>query len=166
MNLWIENILRYLLLFMLQILLINHLQLLGVCHPCIYILFLLALPVSLPRWAELLIGFGTGLIMDIFCDSLGVHAAACTLIAYLRPLIIRKLVQENERITGTPDSGTFGHLTYIKYVVLLTLIHHTAVFCLAAFSWHNWWLTLLQIVVSSIVSIGLILGYDLLRRQS
>lgn len=166
MNIWTENILRYITLFLLQILLISNLQLFGLCHPCIYIFFLLALPVSIPRWAELLIGFVCGCILDMFCNSPGVHAAACTLTAYLRPLIIRKLVPENERIIGTPNGRNFGRLTYTKYIILLTLIHHTTVCSLAAFSWHNWWLTLLQILISSVVSIGLILGYDILRDLS
>ncbi|MCM1034275.1 MAG: rod shape-determining protein MreD [Paludibacter sp.] len=163
MNLWIENILRYFVLILLQVLLINNLQLLGLCHPCIYIVILLSLPVSIPRWLELFIGFCTGLCIDIFCNSLGVHAASCTLIAYLRPLCIRKLILENERITSTPNGKSFGRINYIKYVIILTVIHHFAVFSLSAFSFHNWWLTLLQIIVSTTVSVGMILGYDLLK---
>ena len=59
----------------LQVLLINRLQLGGVCHPFIYILPLLTMPITLPRWADMLIGLAAGLLMDVFCNSLGVHAA-------------------------------------------------------------------------------------------
>lgn len=165
MKLWLENILRYLLLLILQVLLIDNLQFFGLCHPCVYLLFLLLLPVSLPRWAELLIGFATGFVMDLFCNTLGVHTAACTMVAYLRPLFIRKLVQENERIMGTPNSIVFGMGAYVKMVVLLTVIHHFMVFALATFSLHNWWLTLVQIVLSSAVCIAVFLGYDFLRNR-
>lgn len=164
MNLWVENILRYFILLFFQVLLINNLQLLGVCSPCIYVLFLLALPPTLPRWAELLIGFVAGLVLDIFCNTLGVQTAACTMVAYIRPLLIKNMVQDNERLTDTPSSKSLGFITYLKIVVILVLVHHTTMFSLIAFSFHNWWLTLIQIIVSSIVTIGLILGVDLLRR--
>ena len=161
----IENIIRFVVVILLQVLLVNNMQFLGICNPCIYILALLALPVTLPRWAELLIGFATGLVMDIFCDSLGAHTAACTLISYIRPLLISRLVQDNDRLTGTPDGDSLGIATYARYVALLTAIHHIVLFSLLAFSWHNWWLTLLQIVFSTAVSIALILGWDLLIRR-
>lgn len=164
MNVWIENIIRYIVLLLLQVLLVNNMQFMGVCSPCIYLLFLLLLPVGLPRWVELIIGFLTGLVMDIFCNTLGIHAAACVLVAYLRPLLIRNMVSENDRLTGTPTRSSFGLSTFVKFVVILVLVHHSALFILLAFSWHNWWVTLLQIVVSSLVSVFIFIGQDFLRR--
>ncbi len=163
MNLIRENIIRYIVLFLLQILLINNLQFWGLCSPALYVLCLFALPVTIPRWVELLIGFFTGLTMDIFCNTLGIHAAACALVAFVRPILIQKLVADNDRLMGTPTSASIGMLTYVKYIVILVSIHHTTIFCLEAFSFHNWWITLLQIIVSSAVSIGIIVGYDAMR---
>ena len=164
MNLWIENILRFLVLLLLQVLLINNLQMLGLCTPCLYVLFLIALPPTLPRWVELLIGFFAGFLLDIFCNTIGVQTAACTMVAYLRPLLIKNMIQDNERLTDTPSSKSLGFITYLKLVVILVLVHHTAMFSLIAFSFHNWWITLIQIILSSIVTISLILGLDFLRR--
>lgn len=163
MNIWLENIVRYTVLFLLQVLLVNNLQIMGICNPCIYVLCLLALPITLPRWVELLIGFLTGLLMDIFCNSLGAHTFACTLTAYIRPLLLRNMVQDNERMTGSPCGESIGRDTYIRYIIVMVLIHHTALFSLLAFSWHNWWLTLLQIVFSWVVTTGFILGVDVLK---
>ncbi len=160
MNVITENIVRYVVLLLLQVLLINNLQFFGVCNPALYVLCLLALPVKIPRWVELLIGFFTGLLMDIFCNTLGIHAAACTLVGFVRPLLIQHLVADNERLMGTPTRASMGEVAYVKFVVILVLIHHTTIFCLEAFSFHNWWFTLLQIIVSSLVSIGIILGID------
>lgn len=164
MNNWLENSIRFVIVFLLQVLLVNHMQFLGVCSPCIYILFLLLLPVSLPRWAELIIGALTGLVMDVFCNTLGIHMASCILLSYIRPLILKAMVQEKERLTGTPSSNMLGMSAYIRFVVILVFIHHMALFILLSFSWHNWWITLLQIIVSSLVSIGIFISYDLLKR--
>ena len=65
---WTKQIVRYIVVMMLQVLLFDQLQLWGACHPYIYILCLLMLPITLPRSADLLIGAAVGLIMDIFCQ--------------------------------------------------------------------------------------------------
>ncbi len=164
MNLITQNIVRYLVLFLLQILLINNLQFFGLCNPAIYVLCLIALPVGLPRWAELLIGFATGFVMDIFSNTLGIHTAACTFVAYLRPMLLKSLVDDNDRLIGTPTSAAMGLATYLKFITLLVIAHHAVVFSLEAFSFHNWWLTLLQIIISSAVSIALFIGLDALKK--
>lgn len=166
MELWRDNILRFVVLVLLQLLLVNNLHFLGLCHPCLYVLFLIALPQTLPRWAELLIGFMTGLVIDVACNSLGVHCAACTLIAFLRPVFLKKMVLEKKQVLSEPSSQTLGFIVYFKLITLLVLLHHSTVFILSAFTWSNWWITLLQIIVSSLFTIGFIVVYDLLLHRS
>lgn len=166
MELWRDNILRFVVLVLLQLLLVNNLHFLGLCHPCLYILFLIALPQTLPRWAELLIGFATGLVIDIACNSLGVHCAACTLLSFLRPVFLKKMVLEKKQVLSEPSIQTLGFIVYLKLITLLVLLHHSVVFVLSAFTWSNWWITLLQIIVSSALTIGLIIVYDLLLHRS
>ncbi len=166
MQLWIKNILRFIVLLALQMLLINNLHFIGLCHPCIYVLFLIALPQSMPRWTELIIGFITGLIIDIACNSLGVHSAACTLIAFIRPFLLNKISLETQKKTDEPSIQSLGFIAYFKLITILVLLHHSAIFFLSAFTWTNWYITLLQVLVSSIISIGLILLYDALLHRS
>lgn len=161
---WLRQIGRLALLMALQVLLFNRLQIAGLCFPMVYILFLLNLPTRLPRWGEMLIGFAVGLLMDIWFNSLGVHIAACTAIAFLRPLLLSNLVQEMERVNGEVRSLSIGRIEYIKCVVILTLIHHFIVFSLEAWSLQNWWIILLQIICSSIMTLIVILGYDFVRK--
>lgn len=166
MNVWVENIIRFVVLFLLQVLLFNNLQFFGLCSPCVFIFFLISLPPTLPRWVELLIGFTAGLLLDIFYNTLGVQTASCTLIAYLRPLLIKRLIQDNDRLIDTPSNINFGRLVYIQLVVVLVVIYHLVMFSLIAFSFNNWWLTLLQTIVSSVFTIAIILGIDLLRKPA
>ena len=63
--LWLRQIGQWLVAMVLQVLLINQLQLGGVCHPFIYILPLLMMPITLPCWADMLIGLVAGLLMDV-----------------------------------------------------------------------------------------------------
>lgn len=162
---WIEHLIRLIVVVLLQILLLNNLHFMGVVNPCIYILFLLALPAEMNKMVQLGVGFALGLLMDMFCNSPGVHAAACTAVCFARPYVLSRLVQDEERLVGTLNSLSLGVEAYIRYVIILTLIHHTLVFILSAFTLHAFWLTLLQIVLSSLLTIGLILFWELVRQK-
>lgn len=165
MQIWIENITRLIVVTLLQLLLVNNLWLWGLMHPFVYILFLLALPATLNRYWLMLAGFATGLMMDVFCNSPGVHTAACTAICFIRQMLIGSLVQEDERLTGTINSWSLGWESYIKYVIIMVLLHHLLVFVLEAFSFHAFWLTLLQTLLSSIVTVALLLGWEVAKAR-
>ncbi len=157
--LWLRQIGQWLVAMVLQVLLINQLQLGGVCHPFIYILPLLMMPITLPRWADMLIGLSAGLLMDVFCNSLGVHAAACIMLMYARRHLIPLWVNDTERLTDVISMQTIGIAPFLKYASLLVVAHHLMVFFLTAWTFQLWWYTLLTTLVSSIVSLALILGY-------
>jgi len=163
MKLWFENILRLVLLILLQLLLINNLHFMGICNPCIYILFLIALPAELPHWAELLIAALTGAVMDVASNSPGVHMAACVALSYMRPKLLHSFVPDDDRLIGTISSRNLDMSVYIRLVTTLTLLHHTILFVFMNFSWHGWWLTLLQILVSSLVTVLLLVGREMIR---
>jgi len=152
------------LLLALQLLLINNLHFMGVCNPCLYILFLIALPAELPHGVELLIGAVTGLIMDICSNTPGAHMAACVALSYYRPYMLRKLVPDNDRLIGTISSHTMDMQAYIRLTIALTLLHHTILFILLNFTLHALWLTAIQIVVSAFLTILLIIGREFLRK--
>lgn len=162
---WLENILRFLAVLLMQVLLVNNLHFMGVVNPCIYILFLIALPAEVNKLWQLVIGFATGLVLDIFCNSMGVHTLACTTLMFARPYLIGWLVQEDERLVGTITADSLGWETFIKYVVFFTIGHHAMVFLLSAFTFHAFWLTLIQIVASSLLTILLILGWEMVRKK-
>ena len=160
---WTKQIGRYILVMVLQVLLFNQLQLWGACHPYIYILCLLMMPITLPHSADMLIGAGVGLVMDVFCNSLGVHTAACILLMYVRPYLIGALVNDKDRLNEQISLRAIGMEALFKYVVILVVLHHLTVFLLAAWSWTHIGFVLLETLVSSVLTILLILGYNTLR---
>ena len=160
---WTKQIGRYIVIMLLQVLLFNQLQLWGACHPYVYILCLLMMPISLPHSVDMLIGAGVGIIMDIFCNSLGVHTASCILIMFIRPYLIGAIVNDKDRLNEQISLRAIGMEAMIKYVVILVIIHHLTVFSLAAWSWHHIGFILLETIVSSIVTIVMIIGYNALR---
>lgn len=162
---WTKQIVRFVVLLLLQVLLVNNLQFLGVCHPYIYLLGLLALPLVLPRRADMLIGVGVGLLMDVFCNSLGVHTAACVMVMYLRPYLVNRYVTDMDRFNKEVSIGSIGLLNYVLYTSFLIVLHHTMVFYLTAWSVQHFWFTLLEVVVSSVVTFVLIMAYSLISEK-
>ena len=160
---WIKQIGRYILVMLLQVLLLDQLQLWGACHPYVYILCLLMMPITLPHSVSMVIGAAVGLVMDIFCNSLGVHTAACILLMFIRPYLIGVIVNDKDRLNEQISLRAIGMEALIKYVVILVLIHHLTVFLLAAWSWAHIGFVLLETLVSSLITISLIIAYNALR---
>lgn len=162
---WIKQIGRFIVVMVLQILLFNQLQLWGVCHPYVYVLCLLMMPITLPHSVDMVIGAVVGLVMDVCCNSLGIHTASCILVMFLRPYLIAAFVNEKERLTEQISIRTIGFEAFIKYAVLIVMIHHLAVFMLAAWSWSHIGFVLAETVVSSMMTLLLIIGYSILSDQ-
>ena len=160
---WTKQIGRYILVMLLQVLLFDQLQLLGVCHPYIYILCLMMMPVTLPHNVDMIIGALVGVVMDIFCNSLGVHTAACILIMFIRPYIISSMVNDIDRLNEAISMHVLGVENMIKYVLILVFVHHAVVFLLTAWSWSHIGFVLIETIVSGIISSFIIIGYNILR---
>jgi len=147
----------FVLLVLVQVLILNQVQFSGLFNPYIYVLFVILFPLNSPRWAALTLAFSLGLIVDIFSNSLGIHAAATVLIAYLRPYIIRLISsREDER-------GEYLGLNqtkpgwFITYVFLMVFIHHLLLFYLEVYTFSGFFVTMLRIVLSTIFSVIVII---------
>jgi len=161
----LQNIFRFIVLVLFQVLVLNNIQFLGYINPYLYILFILSLPYQTPQWLTLLLGFGLGLTIDTFSNTMGMHAFAVVMVAFLRGGIIKLFTAIEEGNNPTPSFHTFGVSAYIKYVVVMVLIHHATLFLLEAFSFSNFWIIVFKIALSSLLTILLILGIQSLKTK-
>ena len=129
----------------------------------VILLCLLMMPITLSPIVDVLIGAGIGLIMDVFCNSLGIHTASCILIMFLRPYLLGVILNDKDRLNEQVSLRAIGMEAFIKYTVTLVLIHHLTVFSLAAWSWHHIGFVLLETLVSSAITIFVIIGYNILK---
>jgi rod shape-determining protein MreD len=159
---WTKQFGRYIIVMLLQILLFDQLQLWGACHPYVYIVCLLMMPITLPHSADMIIGAAAGLVMDIFCNSMGVHMASCILLMFVRPYLLGAVVNDKDRLNEQISLRSIGMEAFIKYAVILILLHHLTVFSLAAWSWSHIGFVLMETVISSIVTVLIIIGYNAL----
>ncbi len=123
----LKNSIRFILFILVQVLVLNKIPSLHrFITPYLYFLFILWLPFKTPRLSMTLIGFLFGLSLDFFVHTPGLHAAACTMIAYLRSfLIILLMPKETLEISyAEPSITSMGFMPYATYVLLLTFVHH------------------------------------------
>jgi len=150
----------FLLYLVLQILLVRNLVLFDYAFCFIYIACVLLLPNELGLTWLLLIAFVTGIIVDMFYNTLGMHAAASVLMAYFRPLIVRSQIDVPGLETRIEFSlRELGVGAFFRYVLILALIHHTALFFIEAGSLTLLIPTLIRVAASTLfttVSIVLI----------
>ncbi|MBM3431466.1 MAG: rod shape-determining protein MreD [Bacteroidetes bacterium] len=162
---------RALVLVAVQVYLLNkvpHLHRLVV--PSLYFVFVLWLPFSLGRPALLLIGFFLGLAVDYFSLTPGLHAAACVLIAYLRPYLISILMPRDTQEFQYPEPSVraMQWAPYVVYLGVLTFLHHFYLTFLQWLSVGSFWSFLGKTLLGTLISLLFILTVDLLfpRQQS
>jgi rod shape-determining protein MreD len=146
-------------LVFLQVLILNNVQLTeyGIT-PFFYIIFILLLPFETPGWSLLLFAFFLGFFIDMFCDTGGVHAASSVFVAFLRPLILRILkVRDGYSPETTPVIYYYGFPWFFKYAALIVLLHHFSYIILIEFSFDNFFVSLLKITATTLLSLSLVL---------
>src|ERR1035437_2814316 len=162
----IENIQRYIVMFfvlvLLQVLILNNIQLSGYLNPYMYVLFILLLPFETPGWLVLILGFLLGLSVDIFSNTLGINAAATVLMAFSRQHLLRKLAPRGGfEMNASPNIHTYGLWWFVKYSLILILIHHLYLFYLAVFSFQFFFKTLFLSILNALITCGVIEAFKI-----
>ncbi len=161
----IKNIIRFCLFILVQVFVLDQIPPLHqLVTPYIYFLFILWLPFKMGRRMQMLVAFALGFALDCFNRSYGMHAAACVLIAYLRPFLINLLISQEgaESNYNEPSIQSMGFTPYLTYVTILTFIHHTFLYFLQALQTGGYFYFFLKSLISTAISLLLVLLLELL----
>ena len=150
-----RRLVHALLLLALQVLVCNHIHLMGYATPMPYVLFLVWLPLNANRIGNMLWAFLLGLAIDIFSNPPGEAAAALTLTAFVQWPLLRAMAPKDSIEDMVPTYKTMGRWNHIRYIFILTLVHHTAFFLLESFSFFH--LTALGISFGGSLALSLLL---------
>ncbi len=152
-----RNIIRFLALLLVQILIFNNIEIGGYIIPYIYILFIILLPFETPAWITLILAFILGLLVDIFCETLGMHTSATVFMAFLRPYILSYFAPRDGYESGSyPRVFYYGLPWFIKYALLMVLAHHLFLFYVEMFKLQDFFTTLLRVILSTLFSTTII----------
>jgi hypothetical protein len=161
----VKHIFRFIIFILIQFYVLNkvpHLHRFIV--PYLYYLPLLWLPFSVSRLGLLLIGFTVGLTLDYFMMTPGLHAAACVLVAYVRPFVINILTpKDNSEFTyREPSPKAMQWTPYAFYVFVLTLLHHGYMVFLQWLSFGTFLDFVIKVIATTAISMLLIFTVEFL----
>jgi rod shape-determining protein MreD len=152
-----KYIIQFFAILIAQLLIFNNMEVGSYMIPYIYVLFIILLPFETPGWLTLILGFIMGLIVDIFCETIGIHTAATVLAAFIRPYVLSLFAPREGYEPGTlPRVNFFGFTWFIKYAVIMVLSHHLLLFYLEMFSFRDFFPTFLRVMLSTGFSSALI----------
>jgi rod shape-determining protein MreD len=150
-------------LIAIQVVVLNNVYLGGFVSPMIYLLAILMLPTRLNKNLTLVIAFAAGMTVDIFCNMLGFHACAATLVAFCRVVFADRIITRNETSPiMVPSIYAVSYQYFLYYAALLTFIYTFLYFTLQIFSFADMWQILLSSVLSTLVSLILYIVWQLL----
>ena len=153
-----RNMVRFIVLVLLQVFIISNIEISGFIVPYFYILFVLLLPFETPGWLLLLSAFALGLTVDLFANTPGMHAAATVFMAFLRPYILEMSAPRDGYETGTfPRIHYYGFQWFLRYTVILVLAHHFFLFYIEVFRFSEFFSTFLRVLLSGVFSVILII---------
>jgi rod shape-determining protein MreD len=154
----VRNVIRFIVLVLLQIFILNNINFRGYLDPYLYVLFILLLPFDTPKWIQLTSAFLIGFFVDLFSHSLGMNAAASVFMAFLRPSILQLLSPGREYDPAVPPGiSGFGFRWFLSYSLILIFLHHFVLFILEAFGFHDFLSTLYRILINTVFTTLLIL---------
>ena len=147
-----SNIFRFLALIVLQILILNYVYLGGFAVPFIYLLAILMLPTRLEKIPLLLIAFASGMLIDIFCNVPGFHTFSCTMMGFARILFGNTILTHDDAEIDTPNIRSVPASAFMLYLLLMIFVYSFTFNLIEAFSFGNFWLTMLSVLLDTAIT--------------
>lgn len=156
-----NNILLFVGLVIAQAVIFNNLVLFNSAVALVFIYFIIRLPVTMSINWLLTVGFFTGLSVDIFQDTLGLNALACTLLAALKKPVFYLYVPSDEDLAGKRIGiATVGSGTYLKYLLTMVVIYCVLVFTIESINYNNYKRILIRIGASALLTFIILYAFE------
>lgn len=156
---FIQYTLSFIVLVIAQVLIFNHICIFNIAIPYIFIIFIILLPVTINLNWLIALSFLMGFSVDIFSDTLGMNALACTLLSVLRKPIFNTFIpRENDLDNPIPSIRNIGVPAFVKYSALITIVYCLLITVIQMFSFDKIGLLTARFIGSSILTFLIIWG--------
>lgn len=160
-----KTILQFSIMFVVLVLaqgiIFNNICLFDVAVPFVFIYFIIHLPVTLSTNWLLTVSFLAGLSVDIFANTAGMNALACTIIAMSRRTVLHLYFPREDELTiPEPSMRSLGLDVYMKYLFTIVLMYCIIIYLIEAFSIFDITRLLMRIGASTLLTFVLLLAID------
>lgn len=134
---------------LLQVMLFKSLPFFSVAFCFIYVGYILLLPIETNPLILMLVAFVMGFCVDMFYDSLGLHALTLVAIAYIRNYWLGVITPQGGYDAGAlPNMPSQGLQWYLVYTLPLVFLHHLILFLVEASNMALFWHSMLKTIAS------------------
>ncbi len=150
-----EQAFNFIALLLIQLPLLYRITLFDRIFCFFYVGFLLLLPYTLSRSYLLIIGFFSGLLVDVFSNTPGVHTSACVFIMFIRNAWIRI---SHDDVEGLSDINfiSLKKAGLLIYALPLIFVHHLIIFVLENGGIHLLGFLMTKVILNSFFSFSII----------
>ena len=154
-----KHILHFFIYLALQALFLKNLVFMDVAFCFIYISFLLFLPIGFPSVLALFLAFATGLVMDVFYDTLGINAAVCVFMMFFRLKWLKLLTPKGgyENDSEQPILANLGIEWFLRYSIPVVFVFNLGLFFLDAGTFRYFGTTMMKVLSSTLFTMVAIL---------
>ena len=161
----LKRLCLFIILWMVQILVLNHIHLFGTAIPLLYIYFVITFRRNTPKWIILLWSFTMGLAVDVFSNTPGLATGTLTLIAFLQPYLLELFIPRDSSDELSVSAATLGLWKFMTFSGLLIVLYCLIFFALEAFSFFDWIRWLVCAGTSAILTFILIIAIESVRKK-
>ena len=161
----IRHLLTFIILCLVQVLVLNHVNLLDCATPLLYVYFIMLFRRDYPKWGILLWSFLTGLCIDVFSNTPGVAASSATMLGLLQPYLLNMFIQRDSADDLAPTIRTLGAARYFYYTLSCVFVFNLFFFTVESFSFFNWLQWAKNIGGSTALTVVLILVIENVRKK-
>ncbi len=145
----IFSVVYFFLYLVAQVMLFKQLVLFNTAFCFLYVAFILFLPIETNSLLLMFVAFLLGITIDIFYDSLGLHALSLVLVAYIRNFWLATITPQGGYDAGQgPTLAVNGLQWFVVYVLPLIFIHHVVLFFAEAGGFGVFWYTMSKVISS------------------
>jgi rod shape-determining protein MreD len=155
----------FVVLLVVQVLVLNHVWLLNVATPLLYVYFAITFPRNSEKGEVLVWCFLLGLLIDIFSNTPGLAASALTLIGMIQVYLVELFIPRDSAENIEVSAATLGWGKFTTLSGILTLIYCLLFFLLEAFNFFDWQLWLLRTLCSAALSLVMMLAIESIRSK-
>ena len=161
----VNRLVMFVVLLVVQVLVLNHVWLLNVATPLLYVYFAITFPRNTEKGEVLGWCFFLGLLIDLFSNTPGLAAGTLTLIGMTQTYLVELFVPRDSVENLEVSAATLGWGKFSMLSGILTLIYCLLFFILEAFNFFDWQLWILRAVFSTVLTLLLMLAIESVRSR-
>ncbi len=153
-----QQIILFVVYLLYQVMILQNVVIYHTAFCFLYVLYLILLPVETNPIVLMGFGFLMGICVDMFYESVGLHAFASVMIMYVRNPWLNSLTPQGGYDSNSiPSVAMNGVQWFVIYAVPLIFLHHSLLFFMEAGGFGMFFFTLWKVLTSTLFTTIVIL---------